>query len=322
MHNSSPSFDILTLGEALIDLISDGIVENLIQANHYQRFLGGQVTNLAINMARLGKKSALATCLGDDGLGHYIYQELQKVGVVTDFIQFSSKAPTAISIIARQTKTPDFTIYRGADAHLASSSELEEAVAASQVVHTSAFALSREPSRSTVLKALETAAGEDKLVSLDPNYHPHIWPDTPNFIKTLERASRYVQLTKPSLDDCARLFGGGLSPEEYAQRFLDWGLKIVIITMGVEGALLATDDGARYRIHSNEVRVSDVTGAGDAFWAGLLVALLEGFSPLEAACSGQVIAEIKLREMGPISKMPTWNEVQELAKEIKYSAIG
>jgi fructokinase len=320
-NNPTKNFDTLALGEALIDLISDGVVESLSHASHYQRFVGGQVTNLTINMARLGKLATLATCLGDDGLGQYIFHELKKASVITDFVQFTSEAPTAVSLIARQTKTPDFTIYRGADTRLTSTPALDDAVISSQIVHTSAFALSREPTRSTVLHALELASTHGKLVSLDPNYHPHIWPDVPDFVNTLQDACKFVHITKPSLDDCTRIFGNGHSPAEYAQRFLDWGLKTVIITMGVDGALLATDDGARFQIHPNNIPVSDVTGAGDAFWAGLLAAMVEGQTPLDAARSGQVIAEIKLREMGPISKMPTWEEIQNRVQTINYSAV-
>jgi sugar/nucleoside kinase (ribokinase family) len=48
-----------------------------------------------------------------------------------------------------------------------------------------------------------------------------------------------VSLTKPSLDDCIRLFGAGQTPETYAAHFLAWGAWQVVLTMGSAGILLA-----------------------------------------------------------------------------------
>ena len=52
------------------------------------------------------------------------------------------------------------------------------------------------------------------------------------------------------------------------------------------------------------MQVLDATGAGDAFWAGLLVGLLDGHSAYEAACLGQMVAELKIGTVGPLPQMP------------------
>jgi len=70
--------------------------------------------------------------------------------------------------------------------------------------------------------------------------------------------------------------------------------------MGGEGALLALPDGERLRIPPHNVAVADATGAGDAFWAGLIVGLLDGLSPHHAAEVGRLIAERKLTVVGPM----------------------
>jgi fructokinase len=189
------------------------------------------------------------------------------------------------------------------------------------VVHTSAFALSREPARSTILRALEIARQNDCLVTLDPNYHPSIWPDLADIQSVLIEAYQWVNVTKPSLDDCQRLFGPGSSPVAYAERFLNWGAEIVALTMGGEGVLLATSDGAFHHIKPSDARVADVTGAGDAFWAGLLVALLDGYPPPEAACFGQIVAETKIRTVGPVSQMPTRASLYRQLEKTKHESI-
>jgi fructokinase len=319
--NSSCTFDVLGFGEALVDLISDQVVPSLKDADRFQRFVGGQVTNVALNVTRLGGRAAVAACVGDDGFGEYVRQQLELAGVGTDCLCVTAQAPTTVAINARQTATPDFIIHRGADAHILPKERCLEAIKTSRVMHTSAFALSREPARSTILRALEIARQNDCIVTLDPNYHPRIWPDLADVQGVLTEVYQWVNITKPSLDDCYRLFGAGLSPIAYAERFLNWGAEVVALTMGDQGVLLATTNGGSYQIKPSDARVADVTGAGDAFWAGLLVALLDGYPPPEAACFGQIVAETKIRTVGPVSEMPTRAGLYQRLETIKHGSI-
>ena len=97
------------------------------------------------------------------------------------------------------------------------------------------FALSREPTRTTVLSAIKIAKENGASISLDPNYHPNIWPDTQNLLELLQEALASVDFIKPSLDDCTRLFGPRNEPLDYATIFLEWGARIVLISMGERG---------------------------------------------------------------------------------------
>jgi fructokinase len=246
----------------------------------------------------------VVACVGDDGFGSHIRQQLDQAGVGTEYVHLTSQAPTTVAINARQTETPDFIIHRGADAHILPEQSHLEAIKTSRVVHTSAFALAREPARSTILRLLKVAQQSDCMVSLDPNYHPHNWPDVVDFHSVLAEAYQWADITKPSLDDCTRLFGPGLSPAAYVERFLDWGAEIVALTMGPQGVLLTTAEGVSAHIEPSDVTVADVTGAGDAFWAGLLVGLLDSYPPYEAARLGQMVAELKIGTVGPLPQMP------------------
>ncbi len=321
MTEQSHTLDVLVFGEAMVDLISDQMVSTLADADGFCRFVGGQVTNVALNVSRLGGAAAAVGCVGDDGFGRYVRQQLDRAGVGIEYVRLTAQAPTTVAINARQTATPDFIICRGADAHIFPDERYLEAARASRVVHTSAFALSREPARSTILQALETARQSGGLVSLDPNYHPRIWPDVDDVRGVLAEAYRWVNVTKPSLDDCARLFGPGLSPLACVERFLNWGPEIVALTMGERGILFATNGGDFYHIEPGDVEVADVTGAGDAFWAGLLTALLDGYAPHEAACLGQIVAEIKIGTVGPVSQMPDRAELYRRIETVACELI-
>jgi len=310
-------YDLFAIGECVIDLISAEITEDIGRQNNYRLFPGGQVSNLAANVSRLERKVSLATCWGNDGFGKLLERNLNNNKVNLEHAQTTDEAATTLSVIARNLESPDFIIHRGADSQLQLTDGMLQTAANSTVIHTSAFALSQDPSRSSILEVLKTGNAHGKTITLDPNYHPGVWPDTPDFMKILKSSFQYATITKPSLVDCHRLLGEGKSPQEYAAIFKDWGAKNIIITMGDKGVYIAVENGSCL-IKTSQVNIVDVTGAGDAFWSGMISGIIEGKDVIEAALCGQAVAEIKLQTLGPIKQMPTWEEILDISKTIKY----
>jgi fructokinase len=91
--------------------------------------------------------------------------------------------------------------------------------------------------------------------------------------------------------------------------------------MGQQGALFAAADGTCYRIKPGDAVVADVTGAGDAFWAGLLIGLLDGYPSHEAACLGQMVAEAKIGTVGPLPQMPDRDSLYRQLEARKCESI-
>jgi sugar/nucleoside kinase (ribokinase family) len=292
---------MLAIGEILVDFISDEEYSLLAESPAFHMYLGGQVTNLAFNGALLGGNIALVAKVGDDHFGKFLRQRLQNVGVQTTYLRTTQQVPTTLTVVSRSSTSPDFTVYRGADSQMVPEEMPFELLPQTSLVHTSAFALSREPSSATILSFIMQAHEAGALVSFDPNYHPRLWALDEEPLAVFSRLCPYVFLSKPSLDDCTRLFGPGLAPEAYAARFLELGIKHAVLTLGSGGALLANAAGMTY-YKVNQVQVVDVTGAGDAFWAAMLMAVLDGYAIEEAVKVGLALASIKIQQVGPLAK--------------------
>jgi sugar/nucleoside kinase (ribokinase family) len=305
--------DVLAIGEAVIDLISDTEQAPLVESRKFTMYTGGTATNVAMNVSRLGGSAAIVASIGDDAFSPFLRQQLEAAGVRTAYLHTKPQLPTTLVVVTRRSITPDFAIYRGADMQMSPVDMPLSLLHSTSLVHTSAFALSREPSRSTILEFVAQANAAGCLISFDPNYHPRIWEIGDDPLPVLARIYPYITLTKPSLDDCVRLFGAKQTPEAYAARFLALGAQQVILTMGSEGVLLANAKGTSYH-SANPVEVVDVTGAGDAFWAGLILAILDGYLPSEAIRVAQAVAEIKLQQIGSLS--------HELDRTALYTKLG
>jgi fructokinase len=225
---------------------------------------------------------------------------LRHHGVITDYLVMDHRVHTTVIFVSRTSGTPDFEAFRDGDFKLVPEEISEETIAQSRVVHASTWPLSREPSRSAVAKAFQLAHEQGKIVSLDPNYSPQIWPDHREAEEVYRQMFQYATITKPSLDDANRFFGPDYRPEEYIEMYHDLGPETVIFTMGIEGVLISHRGKVLGHVPVRPIEVVDVTGAGDSFWAGFLVALLDGHSLERCALFAREIVELKLTTVGPL----------------------
>ncbi len=308
MWGDGTELDVLAIGELLIDLISTHRAPSLRDSSAFHRYQGGAAANLAVTVAKLGMRSALVAKTGIGAFGQLCKSELSRFGVLTDYLVMDHRVRTTMVFIARTSGTPDFEVACQGDAMLRPEEVSEEAILRARLVHTTAFALSREPCRSAVRHALHIARKHGKLVSLDPNYHPDVWPNLFEARSVLAELYPLLDLTKPSLDDAERLFGPDYKPEDYLDMFASLGAKTVVLTMGAKGSLLR-HQGETHLSPPRKMEVADATGAGDAFWAAFLVAWLDGQSPDRCTLFAREVVERKLRTVGPLPQNIDRSEV-------------
>lgn len=291
--------DLLAVGETLVDFISEEETDWLRNAYTFRKYQGGSPANIAVTLAKLGGKSAVISKLGVGAMGQFLKAELNRAGVLTDYLIMDHRVHSSIIFVSRTSGTPDFEAFRSGDYQLEPYEVDEEAIRRAKVIHASTWALSREPCRSAVERAFQLAQKHGKLISLDPNYSPIIWPNYREAMDVLPRLLGYATITKPSLDDATRLFGPKHTPEDYVDLFHQMGPPLVVFTMGSRGILLS-NRGQQVHIPARPVQVVDATGAGDSFWAGCLVALLDGNPPERSALFAREIVERKLATVGPL----------------------
>jgi sugar/nucleoside kinase (ribokinase family) len=292
--------DVLTIGELVVDFISDEKTDTLSNASTFRRYLGGSPANIAVYVSKLGGESAVIAKTGIGAFGKFLKGELQRHGVTTEYLSMDHRTHTTVIFVSSTSATPDFEEFRSGDYLLRPEEVSEEAISRTRVIHASAFALSREPCRSAVLWAFRKAREMGKIVSLDPNYSRRVWPDQKEARRVIREAYRYVDVTKPSADDARRVFGPDHEPEHYIQKFHDLGAEIVVFTMGEGGNLVSEKGKKMARVPARPVEVVDATGAGDAFWAGFLTATLDGNPTERSVLFAREIVERKLRTKGPL----------------------
>ncbi len=288
---------LLSVGELLIDRIAIG--------SAHRRFFGGAPANVAVNYAQLGGEAAIIAKVGADSPGRFLLETLSAYGVLRDGVVVDPKHRTSEVYIGSEDKP--CRPMRDADANLEPSDISSALVSRCRILHTSAFALAQEPSRSAVLKAVRLAKQSGKLVSLEPNYRPWVWPDHQQALETLEELLPVVDMVKPSLED-ARCLYGQMDAQEYLSLFSSLGPPLVVLTMGQDGCLLHHESQTT-SVPGHKVKLVDSIGAGDAFWAGFLLSWLRGERPLDAATFGNAVAALTVGTVGAIAPLPLAEDV-------------
>jgi len=130
-----------------------------------------------------------------------------------------------------------------------------------------------------------------------------------------------VDIISPNAVEAEELTGKKLGEERVAKQvameFLERGSKSAVVKLGSRGSLVVMNDGHFYHVPPFKVDVVDSTAAGDAFTAGLGVAIAKGLPLREATLFANAAGALTCTKFGAQSAIPTALDVQMLMRDQK-----
>lgn len=305
--------DLYSVGEMLVDFLPGS------EPGSYIRNAGGAPANVAIAAARNGLETAMCCSVGDDAFGRFLLATLKENGVRCVRQTPCREAVTTMAFITlSETGERSFTFARkpGADMFIREADVREADIREAVIVHAGSCSLSASPAAEATAKALRLGRQMNKLVSFDLNYRDMMWNNSPEACAAKVReVLPYVDLLKVA-DDEVFVLGGEEALPGLMERY---GLTLVVETRGDRGAV-GFFRGERIPVSGRSARCLDATGAGDAFWGGLLsmlrfrgvTAAKELTVPLvrEAMAYGNVGGWLCIQGMGAIPSLPTRREIE------------
>lgn len=262
--------DVLCYGEALVDLLPNQR-GRLRDCEHFEVHSGGAPANVAVGLARQGKKVAFAGVVGDDEFGHLLARKLADEGIEVH-LRFCKEAKTGLWFVALDARgersffTP--TGAQSADKLIRPSDLPDGLLARTKWLHVGSSAHIQPEARGALRDAVRRARAAGVRVSFDPNLRLHLWSDVRELQALVRDVFPHCTLVKLS-DDETEVCVGTREPELAAERLVEAGASMACITLGPQGALVRRGSDV-FRVPSPRVDVVDTTGAGDAFVAGLL----------------------------------------------------
>lgn len=273
---------VLSMGEALIDLIVVGEADSLEVADDFVARPGGAPANVAVALSRLGMQSAFCGVVGDDPFGRRISAGLIAEGVDVSRLRQSPEAATTLAFAWKDAHgSGHFWLLRGADALLAPDDVAAAGITQVAALVIGSVSLAAQPSRTAVEEAVDVARLSGVPVVFDVNLRPTLWHDLSAARAICASVAARSTLLKLSLDDARGLMGTMAPPEEAIAHALSLGPALTVLTDGERGCWFASRDGDDV-IHVAAFTVDAVepTGAGDAFTAALICRLIRsGWAP-------------------------------------------
>jgi 5-dehydro-2-deoxygluconokinase len=305
--------ELLTVGRISIDLYCDQVGADWHAARSFSKAIGGSPTNVAVAAARLGRRAALYTKVGEDPFGGVAVQELKDFGVDTRFVAIEpgTVTPLAFAVLdppedpqllfRRDPPVPDFQLRPG---------EVDAATVTDvPIVWMTASALSQEPSGSTAEGMLEARQRRRHTV-LDLDYRPTFWRSRAEASARIGAAVAHATIAVGNREECAVAVGTD-DPREAAARLRERGVELAVVKLGGDGVLLAGEEGERL-IEPPRIDVVCGLGAGDAFGGALAHGLLSGWPHERTIAFANAAGGIVASRLLCSQAMPYEREVLEM----------
>ncbi|MDB5895943.1 MAG: 5-dehydro-2-deoxygluconokinase [Rhodoferax sp.] len=312
---SGRRFDLACLGRLAVDLYAQQVGARLEDVSSFAKYLGGSSANIAFGVARLGLRSAMLSRVGDEQMGRFLTETLQREGCDTSQVQLDPQRLTGLVLLGLKDRdTFPLLFYREncADMAIDAAAISEDFLAQCRALLITGTHLSAPTVRAASVAALGHARKHGLLRVLDIDYRPVLWGLT----KRGEGANRFVadanvtaqlQAVLPEFDlligtEEEFLIAGGVPGDLLASLRAVRAISkaAFVVKLGAQGCCFIPDEvPARIEdaltVKGERIEVMNVLGAGDAFAAGLMTGLLrgEGFESaarLANACGAIVVS--------------------------------
>lgn len=335
------TLDVITIGRSSVDLYGAQIGGRLEDMASFNKYIGGSPTNIAAGTARLGLKSALITRVGDEHMGRFITEELQREGVDTRGIVTDPERLTALVLLGiRDQEQFPLIFYRDncADMALCEDDIDKGFVTKARAVVATGTHLSHSRTEAAVLKALNIARADGMQTALDIDYRPNLWGlsghgDGENRFIASDKVTAKLQSTLHLFDlivgteEEFHIAGGTTDTVAALRAVRRVSGGTLVCKRGAMGAVAFTGD-IPDRLDDGQsgpgfpIEVFNVLGAGDGFMSGLLTGWLTGQDWPTALKYANACGAFAVSRHGCTPAYPSWAELDFfLNRGVKVKAL-
>lgn len=256
---------ILVCGEALFDVFLTG--ENAQGALGFNAAPGGSPFNVAIGLARLGRKVGFFGGLSRDLFGERLARILAREQVDVSACPMSD-APTTLAFVEFAADGAARYAFRGDGAadRLITMAHLPDIADEVSALTFGSYSTVVTPVGEALLALAERERAR-RVIVYDPNVRPTVVPDLGVWRQRFDAFAETATIVKVSEEDLA-LLAPGASPGQFADAALAQGAQLVVITRGVEGCAAFGAFG-KVKAPSLARTLVDTVGAGDTVTAAL-----------------------------------------------------
>lgn len=320
----STPLDLVAIGRVSVDLYGQQLGSRLEDVASFAKGVGGCPANVAIGAARLGLKSALVTRVGDEPMGRFVREQLEREGVDTRAVHVDRERLTPLVLLSvRDQETFPLVFYREncADSALSVADIDAGLIASARAVLVTGTHFSMPAGARAQRRAIDIARAHAGKVVLDVDYRPNLWGIGGHGAgaSRYARSQRVTEALAPVLAECDLIVGteeelhiaaGREDTLEAVRHIRERSDAVIVAKRGAQGCVVfagripASVEDALV-IPGMEVEVYNVLGAGDAFLAGFLLGYLRGQPHERSARYGNACGALAVSRLLCSSEFPS-----------------
>lgn len=319
---SEKLFDVLALGELLIDFTENGTSSQgntIFEANP-----GGAPCNVLAMLNKLGHKTAFMGKVGVDIFGNKLKAVLDEVGIDTRALLMDPDVRTTLAFVQTfEDGDRDFSFYRnpGADMMLKEEELNEELLSQCRIFHFGTLSMTHDEVRKATKKAIALAKENGALISFDPNLRPPLWSSLDLAKEQVDYGLHQCDVLKIS-DNEIQWFTGKEDYDEGIQILQEtYKIPLILLSMGKDGSRAYYKNFSIQKASYLQKNTIETTGAGDTFGGCCLHFILEyGLENLDEdkimrmLSFANAAASLITTRKGALKVMPEEEEIRKLSK--------
>ena len=312
-------YDVVALGELLIDFTENGISEQgnpLLEADP-----GGAPCNVLAMLSKLGRKTAFIGKVGKDSFGEMLAETIKDCGIGAEGLTFDDNVHTTLAFVHKKPDGDrDFSFYRepGADMTLSEADVNTDLIRNSKIFHFGTLSMTHDNNRNATFYAVKTAKENGALISFDPNLREPLWKSLGEAKAAMKYGFSVCDILKIS-DNEIEFFTGERDIDKGVSAIRkEFDVPLVLATMGRKGSKAYCDGILVSAGAYDNPDVVDTTGAGDTFMGCALNYICENGIMLAKEQLAELLdfanaaASIITGRRGAIRAMPQKAEIDKL----------
>lgn len=254
--------------------------------------VSGAAGTAAIAAAKMGLSCLAVGGVGDDLMGNWVLQRLREFGVDASGMQQIAGGKTSSSIVTtRRDGSRPALHMKGATGDFFVEDAQFATICDARVVHLGGVGLMDRMDECQNARLLQRARQAGAVTTVD------VFAGSPDDLPTVARVLPHTDYFMPSVEEAMALTGRQ-DLSDMASQFFDYGAQCCIFTLGAEGASYHHIDGTHFRVPAFDVAVKCTCGCGDAFNAGMAVALCRDMEPETAVRFAQATSALNATGLG------------------------
>lgn len=308
--------DVICVGAAIVDIPLQPVSKNIFDIESYpiERIamtIGGDAINEATIISRLGHKTALISRIGDDAPGNFILDACRREGIDIQSLKQDAHIDTSINVgLVTEDGERTFVTNRNGSLWKLNIDDVDfSRFGEARLLSLASIFNSPLLDGKALVQIFQKAKEANLIICADM-----IKPRLKETLADIKEALSYVDYLFPNFDE-ASLLTGETDPSSIADRFLECGVKTVVVKTGKKGCFIKTQSEELTIPAIKGIQAIDTIGAGDNFASGFISAVLEGKSLMDCARFANATASISVQSVGATTGVKNRAQVEEQVKK-------